>query len=342
MNTLARIVLVCPALALFSCQAAPPQDAPPKGHRIARPVIAPALANPPREPAPEPAPEPARPSAQELLADARAALHADPADEDKLIWYARRLGYLARHDEAIATLTDGLRQHPGSVRILRHRGHRYITTRRFDLAIADLSTAASLCIPAPDSDALPTDELEPDGLPNELDIPRSTLRFNILYHLALAHYFAGDFTSAADAWTRCLTYARRNDDMTVATLNWLNLTLRRLDRIAEANALLDTITPELCVIEDGAYLDLLLLHKSNDAALADRLLAPDARSPGANPNTAPLNNATLAYGVAMWHLLEGRADTARDILQRTVDSANPAAFGAIAADVELARIASRN
>ncbi len=336
------LALTSVALLLASCESAQPAtDAPPPGYSVARPVIAPTLANPPLEPAPPASTALARPTAQELLARAQADFDADPTNEDNIIWLARRLGYLARHQEAIAVLTDGLRLYDASVRLLRHRGHRYITTRRFDLAITDLAMAASLCIPAPDSDALPSDDLEPDGLPNEFDIPRSTLRFNILYHLALAQYLSGDFAAAADIWSRCLTYARRNDDMTVATLNWLNLTLRRLDRDGEANALLETITPDLCVIEDGAYLDLLLLHQSGDPDLAKRLLAPDAHSPGANPNTAPLNNATLSYGVAMWHLLQDDPNSARDILKRTVDSANPAAFGAIAADVELARLTSR-
>lgn len=342
-RTSATLLSLC--LALFACESTPPAaDAPPKGHSIARPVIAPGLAKPRPSPASAPAPSPAspaRPSAQDRLADARAAFDANPADEDNIIWLARRLGYVGRHDQAISVLTDGLQRHPGSIRILRHRGHRYITTRRFDLAITDLSQAASLAIPGADSDALPTDELEPDGLPNALDIPRSTIRFNILYHLALAHYLSGQFDEAASTWRRCLTYARRNDDMTVATLNWLNLTLRRLNRASEADALLSPIETALCVVEDGAYLDLLMLHKSGDADQATRLLSPDAHSQGANPNTATLNNATLAYGVAMWHLLEGNADTARDILQRTVESANPDAFGAIAAEVELSRLANR-
>ncbi len=340
--TAAAALLLFLSLASTACESTTTRatDAPPTGHAIAKPIVAPGLANPtPPNEATDAAP--ARPSAQALVQAAQRDYDANPNDETAIIWLARRLGYLNRHNEAIAILSRGLDANPGSFRILRHRGHRYITTRQFDLAIADLTRAASLCIPGPDSDALPADEIEPDGLPNELDVPRSTTRFNILYHLALAQYLSGKYDDAAKSWGRCLTYARRNDDMTVATLNWLNLTLRRLAADVEADFLIARIHPDLCVIEDGAYLDLLLLHKTNDPALADRLLAPDAQSPGANPNTATLNNATLAYGVAMWHLLQGRADTARDILQRTVDSANPAAFGAIAAEVELARLASR-
>ncbi len=342
-----QLALTLCLIALTACESLPqasPTPTPPQ-RTIARPVVAPALANPPRDTPSAPAPSadasPARPTAQTLLDAAQRDYDANPTDETAIIWLARRLGYVGRHDDAINVLTKGLASNPGSYRILRHRGHRYITTRQFELAIADLSFAASLCIPAPDSDALPSDEVEPDGLPNELDVPRSTTRFNILYHLALAQYLSGKFDDAAKTWGRCLTYARRNDDMTVATLNWLNLTLRRLTADVEADVLIARIHPHLCVIEDGAYLDLLLLHKTDDPALADRLLAPDAHSPGANPNTAPLNNATIAYGVAMWHLLQGHTDTARDILQRTVDSANPAAFGAIAAEIELASITSR-
>jgi tetratricopeptide (TPR) repeat protein len=81
--------------------------------------------------------------------------------EDNYIWMGRRLAYLNRHNDAIAEFTEGLRQYPDSYKLLRHRGHRWITLRRFDLAVDDLNRAASLIEGVPD-------EVEPDGMPNRL------------------------------------------------------------------------------------------------------------------------------------------------------------------------------
>ena len=55
-----------------------------------------------------------------------------------------------------------------------------MTVRELDNAIADFERATELTEGQPD-------EVDPDGLPNALGIPTSTLQFNIWYHLALAH-----------------------------------------------------------------------------------------------------------------------------------------------------------
>src|SRR5687767_2794577 len=79
------------------------------------------------------------------LAQARLELERDPSSEEKLIWVGRRLAYLERFDEAQAVYGRGLEQHPDSFRILRHRGHRWITLRAFDKAVDDLTRAWTLC-----------------------------------------------------------------------------------------------------------------------------------------------------------------------------------------------------
>ena len=141
--------------------------------------------------APEPSPE-ARAEMEKKLAEARAAYERNPRDADALIWLGRRTAYLGRFDEAIAVFTEGVRRHPRDARMYRHRGHRYITTRRFGEAIKDLKRAARLVAARPD-------EVEPDGQPNARGVPTSTLNSNIWYHLGLAHYLEGDFRNAARA-----------------------------------------------------------------------------------------------------------------------------------------------
>lgn len=252
------------------------------------------------------------------LAAARAAYQAAPDDPDAIIWLGRRLGYLERYREAVAVFTEGILKHPGDARMYRHRGHRYITLRRFDDAVADLSRAADLVRGTPD-------EVEPDGAPNEYGIPTSTLQSNIWYHLGLAHYLRGDWERALAAYREAMEVSR-NDDMLVATSDWLYMTLRRMGRDAEAAAVLEPIHPEMRILENDAYHRRLLMYKG--------ALEPDALL---DPNADALTLATQGYGVGNWHLYNGRTERAMEVFRSVVAGPYWAAFGYIAAEAELAR-----
>jgi len=114
------------------------------------------------------------------LAQAEKTLAANPKDPEAMIWVGRRLGYLWRFNQAIATFSKGIALYPDNPKFYRHRGHRYLTIRQFAKAQADFEKAAALSKGKPD-------EIEPDGAPNPAGKPRSTLQFNIWYHLALWH-----------------------------------------------------------------------------------------------------------------------------------------------------------
>ncbi len=77
------------------------------------------------------------------LKEAQAQYEANPKNADAIIWVGRRLAYLGRFMEAIDTYTKGIELFPADARFYRHRGHRQITLRQFDLAIADLKKARS-------------------------------------------------------------------------------------------------------------------------------------------------------------------------------------------------------
>jgi tetratricopeptide (TPR) repeat protein len=123
---------------------------------------------------------------QAQLNEALAALAADPEGADALIWAGRRYAYLGDYRKAMEIYTRGIELHPRDARFYRHRGHRHITVREFDGAIADFARATELIRGR-------EDEVEPDGQPNALGIPTSTLHFNIWYHFGLAHYLKGEF-----------------------------------------------------------------------------------------------------------------------------------------------------
>jgi hypothetical protein len=96
--------------------------------------------------------------------------------------------------------------------------------------------------------------------PTQYGIPTSTLHSNIWYHLALAHYLRHDFERALPAWRRALEVST-NDDMYVATADWLYMTLRRLGRDAEAAAVLEPIHADMRILENHAYHRRLLMYR---------------------------------------------------------------------------------
>ncbi|MEC9372921.1 MAG: hypothetical protein VYC34_03720 [Planctomycetota bacterium] len=254
------------------------------------------------------------------LDEAQRRYNADRTSVERIVWYGRRLAYLGRYREAINVFSAGLAIHPDSAELLRHRGHRYITVRRFDEAIADLSRAARLIQGT-------EDVIEPDGIPNARNMPRSTLHTNIYYHLALAHYLKAEWEPAATAWRACLD-ASANDDMRIASIYWLQLTRRRMGDNAAADALLSVVSDRMDIIENETYLRLCLLFKTG------RLPGQEAES----NLGAGIDNATEAYGAGMFRLLRGEREAAIDMFERALDSGAWAAFGAIAAEAELVRL----
>jgi tetratricopeptide (TPR) repeat protein len=254
------------------------------------------------------------------LAQAEKDLAARPNDADAIIWVGRRYGYLWRYQDAIAMFTNGVAQHPNDPRMYRHRGHRYITVRQFDRAIADFEKAVSLIKGKPD-------EIEPDGAPNPSGKPRSTLQFNIWYHLALAHYLKGDYEKALNAWNECMKVSS-NDDSITATSDWLWMTLMRLGRKAEAAKVLERISPKMEILENGSYHRRLLMYKG--------LEKPEALLDPANADA--LTVATQGYGVGNWYFVTGDRARAREIFQKVVSGPQWSAFGYIAAEADLQRM----
>ena len=254
------------------------------------------------------------------LAKAQADFDQDPSSADAAIWLGRRLAYLGRFRDAIDTYSKGIAKHPNEARLYRHRGHRYITIRKFDLAVADLTKASQLIAGKPD-------EIEPDGAPNPKGIPRSTLQSNIWYHLGLAHYLNGQFDRALEAYRSGMRVSRVNDDMLVATSDWLYMTLRRLKRDDEARAALEPIKAQMDVIENMAYHARLLMYKGQ-------------RTPESvlNLNTADdVQIATQGYGVGNWFLVNGDRAKAKEIFDRVLAGRAWTAFGFIAAEADTRR-----
>lgn len=266
-------------------------------------VAAPAAAGNPHEPA---------------IAALRERLARDPGDAESRVWLGRRLAYLGRYQEAIETFSEGVRRFPDDARFLRHRGHRYLSIRQIDKALADFEAAALLVAGKPDL-------VENDGLPNLFNQPTSTLKDNIWYHLGLAHYLRGDFVRAGEAFESCRALAA-NPDMVVASTYWRYLSLRRQDRDAEASALLAGKALQTPLIENTDYQHLLDLFRG------DRDLASFGAQDGAS-----VGSATQGYGLAVYLEITGKLEEARAAYTRVIGGSAWPAFGHLAAEAELAR-----
>jgi len=254
------------------------------------------------------------------LAQAEKTLAANPKDAEAIIWVGRRLGYLWRYNDAIAMFSKGIALYPDNPKFYRHRGHRYISIREFAKAQADFEKAVTLIKGKPD-------EIEPDGAPNPANKPRSTLQFNIWYHLALSHYLQGNYQKAYDAWVECMKVSN-NDDSVVANSDWMWMSLMRLGRKAEAAKLLERIQPKMDILENTAYHRRLLMYKG--------LEKPDALLNTETPDATQI--ATQGYGVANYYFVTGDTARARQVLEKIVSGAGWNAFGYIAAEADLRRM----
>ena len=255
-----------------------------------------------------------------LLANYQTALGNFITDSSatNFIWLGRRIAYTGSYEEAIDVYSRGIAQYAVDARLYRHRGHRYVTTRQFDKAIADLEHAATLIKDTEDT-------IEPDGIPNKLNTPVSSLHTNIWYHLGLAYYVTNDLEKALEAFTSCLT-ASKNDDMVVATKHWLYMIYRRLNQPEKAKQLLENVNTDMTIIENDGYHQLLLFYKGE---LAEDQLTPNG-STGASE--------AVQYGIANWHHYNGNTEKAKTLYQSLVANGNPAGFGFIAAEADLKRI----
>lgn len=247
---------------------------------------------------------------------AKEAFEKDPDDVNASIWYGRRTAYLGKYDDAIRIYSEALKKFPEDPRLYRHRAHRYISVRNYDQAIADLEKAGRLIEGKPD-------EIEPDGIPNALNIPVSTLHSNIWYHLGLAYYLKHNYEKAFEAFQKC-RQSGDNDDNLVSSTHWLYMIQRRMANKELADQQLEPISSNATIIENDSYYDLCRLYKG--------LIPIDSLQLVESGN--PTSDAIL-YGLANWHFYNGEEERAKEMMNTLVEGKAWSSFGYLAAESDL-------
>ena len=234
-----------------------------------------------------------------VVARAESLAANDPSNVATLIELGLAQARIRRYRESIQTFSRGIRLAPDNPILYRWRGHRYISIRELDRAVADLVNGNA----------------------------RDSTNYDILYHLGVAHYLRGDFDSAASAFARAQRRAPDDNELAGST-DWLWMSLSRAGRHAEARAALAAIRDGMRVTSAGAYRKRLSMYQG--VILPEDLIE--------SSDTSDIAVATLSYGVGNWYLIQGDTTAARLWFQKSVASGGWPAFGFIASEAELKRL----
>jgi tetratricopeptide (TPR) repeat protein len=164
------------------------------------------------------------------VARAQAALTADPRNVQRFIDLGVAQSGARQFREAIKTFTRGMAVAPDNAMLYRWRGHRHLSVREFDQAMADLTHGLKL----------------------------DSTNYGILYHLGIVRFIRGDFAGAAAAFTRAQPRAPDAGELAGST-DWLWMSLMRAGRKADAEAMLARRPDSLAV--DNAYARRLKLYR---------------------------------------------------------------------------------
>lgn len=250
---------------------------------------------------------------------------------------------------AVGLATQAIEIDPADARLWRLRGQRYLNTRRFDLAHADLLHGAKLIegtvdihefwpeVDYPDRDNysdLVNVILGRNELVREQRIPvdeeswtqfkgmyKTTLHISIWYHLAVASFMLERYDEAVEQYRTCLALPWLDDYSIAGSLNWLYLSLRCGGRNQEAVELVRTAKlprSDFDTVED-TYLRLLKFYRGE--LDADEVVPPEAEDRSVT---------TGGFGMGIHYRAIGERELARQSFARalTVNAGLCASVGA--------------
>jgi tetratricopeptide (TPR) repeat protein len=237
--------------------------------------------------------------------------------EDDYIEIGKQLVAKAKYKEAAANFSEGLVRYPNSFKLLRYRGHRYLTLRKLDLAVIDLLKARDLIKSQPD-----VWEVDAKGKPTD------TYQHQIEYHLGVYYFVKKDYKNAVAAFEQSLKQAHDANEI-AGTTDWLYNSYMRNGQKAEAEKLLSSFTPDAKADKEQAYFRRILLYRgvAKPAEILDESKSPDQWS---------IQETTRAYGLANWYGWQGDKKKAHELYSKILNATNSwPAFAYLASEVEV-------
>src|SRR5579859_1493757 len=236
--------------------------------------------------------------------------------EDDFIEIGKQLVVTARYREAVENFTAGLVQFPESFKLLRYRGHRYLTLRKLDLVLKDLLKARALILSQGDSW-----EVDAAGKPTD------TYQHQIEYHLGVYYFVTRNYPEAVVAFERSLREAHQGNEI-VGTTDWLYNAYQRNGQRMKAEKLLTTITPDFNADHEQAYFRRIMLYKGviRPTEMVDETMSPEKMN---------VQEVTRLYGLANWYAFLGNKEKAGELYTKVIQSASWPAFAYLASEVEL-------
>lgn len=240
--------------------------------------------------------------------DMRAAVEKEPENAEK--WMELGLAYanVGYYREAAECYSHAISIDPFDWRFYRHRAHRFISCNLFQDGAADFTIATRL---------------------NPKD-------WNCWYHLGLAYFLLEDYEKALEAYKTCYSLNETTDDLCAST-DWYWMTLKRLGRDEEAQALIDKVKPEMGegLDEMGGlgYFNRIMVYKGVNP--------PESLLPKEGDDNTALRLVTQGFGLANYYNTIGEEEKCVEMLKKVVQAGAASrwysAFGCLAAHVDLKR-----
>ena len=243
------------------------------------------------------------PETEEIKA-ATAAVEANPCDGNAWMKKGHAYAHISMMREAEECYAMAISCDPFNWEYYRHRAHRFLSCWRFQDAAADFTIASRLN-------------------PND---------WNVWYHLGLSYFLLGNYEKAVVAYAKCYEITDAEQEL-IAISDWYYITLMRLGRTADAQAVLDRITDSMAPGENTAYYARLLMYKG--LKQPEELLSADPEK------TTDLELVTMGFGIANWYLFHGDSAKAYEIMERVVEAGDKSncyfAFAYLASKVDLTK-----
>jgi tetratricopeptide (TPR) repeat protein len=144
------------------------------------------------------------------VARALDSLAKDPNNVSKIIALGVAQSGARQFREAIETFNKGLLIAPNDPMLYRWRGHRYLSVREWDRALADLQKGYAL----------------------------DSTNYGVLYHLGIVRFARGEYNEAARLFAMALPLAPNAGEQG-GSVDWRWMSLMRAGRAADAKAFLD-------------------------------------------------------------------------------------------------------